>query len=153
MTSATWSGGATLPSGVAAALAGALSATASDGTGSGSGSVAVTFSAADSAFDFLASGETLTVTYNVTVSDITGASSTQPVTITIHGTNDAAVLTVAAIASYSENAAPVTLSPAATVNDVDNQTLAVGDGVDQQRAFHWRRAGGDDGGNRHHGEL
>ena len=30
---------------------------------------------------------------------------------------------VAATASYSENAAPVTLSPAATVSDVDNQTL------------------------------
>ena len=94
VTSATWSGGATLPSGVAAALAGALSATASDGTGSGSGSVAVTFSAADSAFDFLAAGQTLTITYNVTVSDNTGASSTQPVTITVTGTNDAPVLAV-----------------------------------------------------------
>ena len=69
VTSATWSGGATLPSGVAAALAGALSTTVSDGTGSGSGSVAVTFSAADSAFDFLAAGQTLTITYNVTVTD------------------------------------------------------------------------------------
>ena len=68
VTSATWSGGATLPSELAAALAGALSAKVSDGTGSGSGSVAVTFSAADSAFDFLAAGQTLTITYDVTVS-------------------------------------------------------------------------------------
>src|SRR6476646_729705 len=123
VTSATWSGGATLPGGVAAALAGALSATVSDGTGSGSGSVAVTFSAADSAFDFLAAGQTLKITYNVTLADNSGVSSSQPVTITLTGTDDAPVLTVAATASYSENAAPVTLSPAATVNDVDNQTL------------------------------
>ena len=44
-------------------------------------------------------------------------------TITVTGTDDAPVLTVAATASYSENAAPVTLSPAAAVSDVDNQTL------------------------------
>ena len=43
--SAIWSGGATLPSGVAAALADALSTTTSDSTGSGSGSIALTFSA------------------------------------------------------------------------------------------------------------
>src|SRR5258705_11118196 len=64
--SATWSGGATLPSGLAAVMAGALSTTTTDSTGSGSGSIAVTFSAADSAFDFLAAGQTLTLTYNVT---------------------------------------------------------------------------------------
>jgi VCBS repeat-containing protein len=60
----------------------------SDSTGSGSGSIAFTFSATDKTFDFLATGQTLTVIYNVTVTDI-GASSTQPMTITIVGTNDA----------------------------------------------------------------
>ena len=88
----TWSGGTTLPSGLAAVLAGALSATTTNSTGSGSGSIAATFSAADSAFDFLADGQTLTVTYNVMVTDNNGFSSSQPVTITIIGTNDGAVI-------------------------------------------------------------
>jgi VCBS repeat-containing protein len=122
MTSATWSGGTTLPSGLAAVLAGALSTTTTDSTGSGSGSIAVTLAAADN-FDFLAAGQTLTVTYNVTVTDNNGVSSSQPVTFTITGTNDAPVVTVAETASYSENAAPVPLSPGATVSEVDNQTL------------------------------
>ena len=133
VTSATWSGGATLPSGVAAALAGALSATASDGTGSGSGSVAVTFSAADSAFDFLASGETLTVTYNVTVSDITGASSTQPVTITIHGTNDATVIGDPAVHDVTEDTNVVngnlTASGTLSISDADQNQASFQTGV------------------------
>ena len=106
VTSATWSGGATLPSGVAAALAGALSATASDGTGPGSGSVAVTFSAADSAFDFLAAGQTLTLTYNVTVTDNNGVSSSQPVTFTITGTNDAPTLEPVTGPTYTDTPVP-----------------------------------------------
>ena len=133
VTSAAWSGGATLPSGVAAALAGALSATASDGAGSGSGSVAVTFSAADSAFDFLASGETLTVTYNVTVSDITGASSTQPVTITIHGTNDAAVIGDPAVHDVTEDTNVVngnlTASGTLSISDADQNQASFQTGV------------------------
>ena len=50
-------------------------------------------------------------------------STTQTTTLSIVAADDAPVLTVAATASYSENAAPVTLSSAATVSDVDNQTL------------------------------
>src|ERR1700748_2823318 len=42
--------------------------------------------------DFPAAGQKLTITYNVTVTDNNGASSTQPVTITVIGTNDAPVL-------------------------------------------------------------
>ena len=51
-------------------------------------------------------------------------STIQTTALSITGTDDAPVLTVAASASYSENAAPVTLSSAAAVSDVDNQTLA-----------------------------
>src|SRR5262249_34394301 len=78
VTSATVSVGATLPSGIGAVLAGALSTTVADSTGSSSGSIAFTFDAAD-ALDFLAAGQKLTITYNVTVTDNNGASSTQPV--------------------------------------------------------------------------
>ena len=99
----TWSGGTTLPSGLAAVLAGALSATTTNSTGSGSGSIAATFSAADSAFDFLAAGQTLTVTYNVTVTDINGASSTQPFTVTITGTNDVPVIDGVTTGSVKED--------------------------------------------------
>jgi VCBS repeat-containing protein len=91
--STTWSGGATLPSAIDAVLAGALSVTVVDSTGSGSGSIAFTFGAVN-ALDFLAAGEKFTITYNVTVTDNNGLSSTQPVTITIIGTNDAPVLAV-----------------------------------------------------------
>src|SRR6202000_3377743 len=64
----------------------------SDSTHNGTGAVGVAFAAADGAFDFLSAGETLTVTYNVTVTDAQGAASSQPVTFTVTGTNDAPVL-------------------------------------------------------------
>ena len=101
--SATWSGGATLPSGLAAVLAGALSTTVSE---LGSGSIAFAFSAGDSAFDFLNASQTLTITYEVTVTDNNGVSSTQPVTVTITGTNDAPVATITPT-SYSATSRPV----------------------------------------------
>ena len=124
--SAIWSGGAALPSGVAAALADALSTTVSDGAGSGS--IAFAFSAGDSAFDFLTASQTLTITYEVTVTDNNGVSSTQPVTVTITGTNEAPVITSgAAAARVSEegltNGVPDTL-PAGL--DTTNSTSASG---------------------------
>ena len=71
------------------------------------GSVAWTFDAADQAFDYLADGEVLTLTYAVTITDAEGATVTQDVTITITGTNDAPDITagpvVAEIAESSES--------------------------------------------------
>ncbi len=97
LVSATWSGGGTLPSGLSTTLATALSLTLHDSTAAqtGVGSIDFAFSAADKNFDFLAEGETLTVTYNVTVTDNFGATSTQPVTITITGSEDKPVITPA----------------------------------------------------------
>src|SRR5205814_249391 len=63
VSTATWSGGTTLPSGLASTLSSALTTGVTDSTGSGAGSVGFSFSAADSTFDFLAAGETLTVVY------------------------------------------------------------------------------------------
>ncbi len=63
-----------------------------DSFGSGTGSIGFTYKAADKTFDFLADGDTLTVTYNVTVKDNLNQLSTQPVTITITGSNDAPVV-------------------------------------------------------------
>lgn len=94
--SASWSAGplSGLTAVDSAALTSALNSALSvwalnDSTHSGAGSVALAFSAADSAFDFLATGETLTVSYDVTVTDNTGAASTKPVSFTVIGTNDA----------------------------------------------------------------
>jgi VCBS repeat-containing protein len=89
-----WSGGAFLPSNLLSSLyaANVLTFTESDSTGTGSGSVGVTFSAADSTFDFLAAGETLTLTYAVTITDSHGLIATAPLTFTINGADDAPVL-------------------------------------------------------------
>ena len=125
VTSATWSGGATLPSGLAAVLADALSTATTDSTGSGSGSIALTFSAAETAFDFLAAGQTLTVIYNVTVTDDGGVSSTQPVTITIIGTNDTPVITstaqTGAVTEHTnvDNSGNLNIGGIITFTDVD----------------------------------
>ena len=54
----------------------------------------LTFRVSDNALDFPAKDETLTVTYNVTVTDNNGAKTDQPVIVTIAGTNDAPVLNV-----------------------------------------------------------
>nr|WP_155262602.1 VCBS domain-containing protein [Bradyrhizobium sp. BR2003] len=69
--------------------------TLTDSTGGGAGSRAWTFSAADRNFDYLADGETLTLTYTVEVNDHHGGVISQPVTITITGSNDAPIVTSA----------------------------------------------------------
>src|SRR5262249_52407019 len=77
--SITWSGSgvAPLPDGLSAALASALTTSVSIDSAI-SGTIAATFSAPDQTFDFLAAGETLTIKYNVTVTDGSGVSLTQP---------------------------------------------------------------------------
>jgi VCBS repeat-containing protein len=109
LVSAVWSGGATLPSGLSTALGNALSLTLHDSTALGSGSIDFAFSLADSNFDFLAEGETLTIKYNVSVIDSNHVSSIQQVTVTATGTNDAPEITSSAqsatLAEASETAA------------------------------------------------
>ena len=62
------------------------------GTGLG-GSDAWSFSAQDKSFDYLAVGQTVTLTYTVQVDDGHGGITTQNVTITVTGTNDTPVIT------------------------------------------------------------
>jgi VCBS repeat-containing protein len=111
----TWSGGTTLPNGLAVALAGALSTTVAHASGTGGGSVTANFSAPDNVFDFLAAGENLTAVYNVTVDDGHGGTSTRSVTVAVSGVNDAPVARPGA-ATISENAA-VTLD---VLSDADH---------------------------------
>ena len=63
----------------------------SDSTNGVTGSKTWSFSAPDHYFDYLAEGEHVTLTYTVQVDDHHGGVITQPVTITINGTNDAPV--------------------------------------------------------------
>ena len=57
------------------------------------GSASWSYSAADGAFDFLAYGEILTLTYTATVDDGHGGVVTKPITITVTGSNDTAEIT------------------------------------------------------------
>ncbi|MEA2939787.1 MAG: hypothetical protein QOD09_316, partial [Bradyrhizobium sp.] len=59
--------------------------------GSSAGVINTTFSAADLAFDYLAAGEHLNITYVVQLDDHAGGISTQNVQITVVGTNDAPI--------------------------------------------------------------
>jgi VCBS repeat-containing protein len=60
-------------------------------SGSSNGTINTTFSAPDLAFDYLAAGEHLNITYTVQLDDHAGGVSTQNVVVTVIGTNDAPV--------------------------------------------------------------
>jgi VCBS repeat-containing protein len=83
-----------------------------------------TFDSGAEAFDFLAEGETLELTYTIEVEDEEGATVTQDVVITITGANDAPVITVGvdddASADIDETNAALTATGTLTVTDVDN---------------------------------
>lgn len=69
---------------------GAMNAVVSDAaTGDGAGELTWTYAVADSAVDYLAAGEILTQSYDVTVDDGAGGSVTETVTVTLLGSNDA----------------------------------------------------------------
>jgi len=79
--SVAWSGGDVLPGGLETTLESSLSASVTS-------SVGFSFHATDNNFDFLADGETLTVIYDVAITDSHGLISTRPVVIIVTGTND-----------------------------------------------------------------
>jgi VCBS repeat-containing protein len=87
--------------------------------------VAWSHTTTDGALDFLAAGEKLTVTYNVTIDDGHGGTATQPVTVTIHGTNDAAVITGARTAALTETNAAQSTGGTLAATDVDSSAAFV----------------------------
>ncbi|MHC1945477.1 FecR domain-containing protein [Bradyrhizobium sp. UFLA06-06] len=104
-----------------------LTLTLSDSTGSGHGAVDFNYSAVDASFDFLALGETLTVTYDITVTDNNHVSSTRPVTITIIGSNDAPTLASVNAGALTDTAADDSFGPLTGTlhgNDVDHGETA-----------------------------
>jgi VCBS repeat-containing protein len=56
--------------------------------GSSVGTINTTFSAPDLAFDYLAEGEQLNITYTVRLNDMAGGTSTQDVIVIVNGSND-----------------------------------------------------------------
>jgi VCBS repeat-containing protein len=84
--------GAAAPAATQADLATAVTTTLHDSTGTGTGSVDWNFAIADQDLDYLADGETLTVNYNIRVSDAS-THSDQTVSVTLTGANDAVVMT------------------------------------------------------------
>ena len=88
------------------------------------GTVGLDLPVANSATQYLAVGQTATETFTVTISDGTAAPSTQLVTVTVTGTNDAPTITAALTdaAARSPRTRPTpTLSDTGTIafNDVD----------------------------------
>ena len=78
------------------------------------------FNSGSEAFDYLAAGETLILTYTITATDSQSATDTETVTITITGTNDDPVITEGPDSdSLAETNAGLSTSGSMTVSDVD----------------------------------
>ncbi len=75
-----------------------------------------------SSFDYLAVGETATTSASYTVIDDKGATSSSTVTVTLTGTNDAAMITGTSTASLTETDEVLTATGRLSVTDVDNST-------------------------------
>ena len=119
--------GAAAPAATQADLAAALTTTLHDSTGTGTGSVDWNFAIADHDLDYLAAGETTTVTYDVKVSDAT-TSSTQTVSVVITGANDPVTITSGPeSASLSELANTTGSSALDTTSPTPTGTLAFTD--------------------------
>jgi len=90
------------------------------------GSAGWSYSAADGAFDFLADGEALTLTYTATVDDGHGGVVTKPINVTVTGSNDTAEITsnpqAAVLTEHADAyglATPDTASGAIKFSDAD----------------------------------
>jgi VCBS repeat-containing protein len=84
--------GPAVPAATQADLTAALSTTLHDSTGTGTGTVDWNFNVPDHDLDFLSEGQTLTVNYNVKVSDAS-TNANQTVSVVITGTNDPVTIT------------------------------------------------------------
>ena len=103
-------------------------------TTSAAGSVAWSFAGSNPAFQYLATGESVVLTYSVTVDDGHGGTASKDVTVTVTGLNDAPVITAGGASTGSAAEAlngntTVNLSGSFAVTDVDlsnNLTLSEG---------------------------
>ncbi|MFN7874679.1 MAG: VCBS domain-containing protein, partial [Pirellula sp.] len=123
--------GPTIPSGLATALASALSLTQ---TGTNDGTITWDFSLANSLTQYLAAGETVTAVYTITVADDSGTANntaTRDVTVVVTGTNDTPTITVVDVnGAVTEDASTPTLTDSgsvtfAEIDDTDILTSSV----------------------------
>ncbi|MDE5456151.1 hypothetical protein GWE18_25655 [Bradyrhizobium sp. CSA112] len=89
--------------------------------GSSAGSVNLSFSAASTAFDYLAKGEVLTLTYTVAINDGDGGTTSKSFVVTVTGTNDAPVIANVVQTNLAEQAdtSALTATIPVTFTDVD----------------------------------
>ncbi|MDO6823777.1 VCBS domain-containing protein [Marinobacter sp. 1_MG-2023] len=96
-----------------------VSPTATVGGASNSATLSWSFDSASEAFDYLAAGETLELTYTLRAEDSQGATANETVTITITGTNDAPTVSgLQESTSYSGGSGMVPLNDI-VISDVD----------------------------------
>ncbi|MDP3523152.1 MAG: VCBS domain-containing protein, partial [Hoeflea sp.] len=89
--SAAWSTGLGIPAATLAQIQSAFAASVNAATVNGAGNIDWVFTLQDQYADFLAPGETLTITYQITLTDDSGAANataTKTVTVTITGAED-----------------------------------------------------------------
>ncbi|WKA28145.1 VCBS domain-containing protein [Bradyrhizobium roseum] len=98
----------------------------SDSTNGLPGSQSWTFSAPDSYFDYLADGETVTLTYTVEVDDHHGSSALQDIVVTVTGSNDAPVIGAIAQQNLTEQSGASALTSTIAVNFTDLDLSDVG---------------------------
>ena len=120
-----WSGGTLTAGQIAALTTGTFTASITDAAAPGT--TAWNYVANDVALDFLAAGETITFSFTVTATDISGATATDTVSFTINGTNDAPTVDATAASAFTEDldASAQDLSQSGTVSfdDIDTNDL------------------------------
>ena len=94
--------------------------------GSANGAVDLAFSADSTVFDYLAAGETVTLTYTIAINDGDGGITPQTFVVQVTGTNDAPVA-VADTLSATEDTAVIYTAAQLLGNDtdVDNSDLSI----------------------------
>ncbi|MBB3539883.1 VCBS domain-containing protein [Rhizobium sp. BK399] len=122
---ATWTGGVLTPE-LAAALTNAAALTFGSSPIS-NGSVSLinwSYHPGAQNLDFLGAGQTITIKYDIQVSDGTTATPSS-ITVVIHGTNDAAVIGGTTSVDLTETDAPLSTSGQLTITDVDSAATFV----------------------------
>ncbi|MGE6287672.1 VCBS domain-containing protein, partial [Aeromonas media] len=71
----------------------------------------------------LSANDRFTETFTVTVTDDKGATTTQDVTITVSGTNDAPVISSAAQSGATAEDGPLTAAGTVSASDVDHDAV------------------------------
>ncbi|MDG4889253.1 VCBS domain-containing protein, partial [Mesorhizobium sp. WSM4887] len=104
-----------------------------DTSGGTGGTGAWNYSVNNSAIQFLAAGQTIQETYQVTVTDNHGGSTSQNVVVTITGTNDAPVIDLnggsagtSTSINYTAGSAATAIAPTATITDIDSTNFGGG---------------------------